>query len=103
MKDFFATHCVRYKTAEERRQVRECAMMRYPDDDFTYWEDRWIPEDFPYMNYNGNGKFNMHRTLPVVNDSSGVKKVAVTAQEFLALFWAGQMEDEDIDFVLELI
>lgn len=103
MKDFFATHCVRYKTAEERRQVRECAMMRYPGDDFTYWGDEWLPGDYPYMNYHVNGKFNMHHTLPVVNDSSGVKKVAVTAQEFLALFGAEQMEDEDIDFVLELI
>lgn len=103
MKDFFATRCVRYKTAEERRQVRECAMMRYPGDDFTYWGDEWLPGDYPYMNYHVNGKFNMHRTLPVVNDFSGVKKVAVTAQEFLALFGAEQMEDEDIDFVLELI
>ena len=102
MKDFFATHCVRYKTAEERRQVRECAMMRCPDDDFTYWGDRWLPEDFPYMNYDADGTFNMHRDLPFCSPFSGVKKSSITAQEFLALFSEDQ-SDEDIDFVLELI
>lgn len=102
MKDFFATHCVHYKTAEERRQVRECAMTRYPDDDFTYWGARWLPKEFPYMNYDADGTFNVWHDLPFCSLFPGVKKSSITAQEFLALFSEDQ-SDEDIDFVLELI